>query len=218
MLEIRMNVVKHKIVVMSGKGGVGKSSFAAQLAVALAMKGNKVGILDLDLCGPSIPLLLGVMGGKVVSNPWGWSPVIAKHNIAVMSVQFMLGSESTPVMWRGPRKTSMILRYLRDVYWGPLDYLVIDTPPGTSDEHLSVVAALKETQPDGALLISTPQQLAITTMRRELSFCRKLRFPVLGMVENMSGFSCPCCGELQPIFFFRWSAAARRGREDPIPW
>jgi Mrp family chromosome partitioning ATPase len=200
-LILRMKAIKHKVLVVSGKGGVGKSSTAAELAIALSEKGQKVAILDVDICGPSIPRLLNVEGRQVVDTPYGWIPVRPDgHDLGVMSVGFMLSSNETPVVWRGPRKTNMIKRFLKDTYWGKLDYLIIDTPPGTSDEHLSVVSALKKAQPDGAVVVTTPQEVSLSTIRKELSFCKKMNLPVLGIVENMSGFVCPCCGENTDIF------------------
>ncbi|ELR20625.1 Nucleotide binding protein 1like protein, putative [Acanthamoeba castellanii str. Neff] len=145
-----------------------------------------VGLLDVDICGPSIPLLLGVTAGQVVSSQYGWNPVKNKDGVAVMSVQFLLNHPDAP-----------------DVFWGRLDVLIIDTPPGTSDEHLTVLAALKATQdarPDGAVIVTTPQEVSLLTIRKELKFCKKMGLPVLGLVENMSGFVCPCCNEVTEIF------------------
>jgi len=144
--------------------------------------------------------MMGVDGRSVVNTPWGWTPVEAAHGVKVMSVAFMLNDRAMPVVWRGPRKTQMILRYLRDVYWGMLDYLIIDTPPGTSDEHLTVATALKEAKLDGCLLVTTPQDVAADVLRRQISFCAKLRVNVVGLVENMAGFVCPCCGDVEYIF------------------
>lgn len=199
-LQLRMNAIRRKILVLSGKGGVGKSTVAAQLAVSLARQGKKVGLLDVDICGPSIPLLMGVTAGQVVSSQYGWNPVKNKDGVAVMSVQFLLNHPDAPVIYAGPRKTTMIKRFLKDVFWGRLDVLIVDTPPGTSDEHLTVLAALKDARPDGAVIVTTPQEVSLLTIRKELKFCRKMGLPVLGLVENMSGFVCPCCNEVTEIF------------------
>ncbi|KAL6073905.1 Cytosolic Fe-S cluster assembly factor NUBP1, variant 2 [Balamuthia mandrillaris] len=193
-LDLRMKAIAHKILVLSGKGGVGKSSVAANLAVALSRKGKKVALLDVDICGPSIPKLMNVEGAQVIASDYGWiPPKDPVHNIPVMSVQFLLGHPDAPVVWRGPRKTSMIKRFLKDTFWGRLDYLIVDTPPGTSDEHLSTITALKNAKPDGAVIVTTPQKVSLVTINKELSFCKKLKLPVLGLIENMSGFVCPCC-------------------------
>jgi len=200
-LDLRMNAITHKILVLSGKGGVGKSSVAASMAIALSEQGKKVGLLDVDICGPSIPHLLGVEEYQVVSASYGWIPVKpSKHNVSVMSIGFMLAGQESSVIWRGPRKTSLIKRFLKDTFWGKLDYLIVDTPPGTSDEHLSIVAALKRTKPDGAILVTTPQEVSLEIIRKEISFCKKMKLPILGIVENMSGFVCPCCGERSELF------------------
>jgi len=198
-LEVRMKVIKHKIVIMSGKGGVGKSTVAWQLALKLSQLGNKVGVLDLDLCGPSIPKLFNCEQGTIINTPWGWTPVNA-HGIVLMSISYLSSNRDNPVIWRGPRKTNMVIKFLRDTYWGRLDYLIIDTPPGTSDEHLSVIAGLKNANPDGCIIVTTPQDLVIDVIRRQINFCQKLKLPILGIIENMSGFNCPCCGELYPMF------------------
>jgi Mrp family chromosome partitioning ATPase len=167
----------------------------------LSRKGKKVGLLDVDICGPSIPKLLNVEKGQVTNSPYGWVPVKDPvYGISVMSIQFMLQHPDFPVVWRGPRKTTMIKRLLRDTFWGRLDYLVVDTPPGTSDEHLTVISSLKKAKPDGAIVVTTPQQLSLATIRKELNFCSKMNLRVLGIVENMSGFVCPCCEERTDIF------------------
>ena len=182
----KLKSVKHTILVLSGKGGVGKSSTAAQLAWALAGKGNEVGILDIDLCGPSIPCMMGLQGEQVHKSGSGWSPVYAEDNLAVMSIGFMLPDADAPVIWRGPRKNGLIKQFMTDVDWGELDYLIIDTPPGTSDEHISMAQFLKETNIDGAVVVTTPQEVAMSDVRKELNFCEKTKIPVLGLIENMS--------------------------------
>eukprot|EP00937_MAST-01D_sp_MAST-1D-sp2_P005938 g5938.t1 len=190
-VQRRLAQVKHKILVLSGKGGVGKSSFSTQLAFALAGAGKQVGLLDVDLCGPSIPRMLGLTGQEVHQSASGWSPVYVDDNLGVMSIGFMLPNPDDAVIWRGPRKNGLIKQFLTDVDWGELDYLIVDTPPGTSDEHISMVQYLQAGEADGAVVITTPQEVAMADVRKELSFCRKTGLRVLGIVENMSGLQMP---------------------------
>jgi len=197
-LERRMCRIRHKILVLSGKGGVGKSTVAANLAVSLAEAGKKVGLLDIDIHGPSIPRLLGLERQQIGTTEQGMLPVRMTQNLSVMSIGFMLGNRSTPVIWRGPRKYGAIRQFLKDVLWGSLDYLVVDSPPGTGDEPLSI-AQLVGTGAQ-ALIVTTPQDLAIADVRRCVSFCRSLSLPVLGIVENMSGYVCPQCGRKTDLF------------------
>lgn len=194
--------VKHIILVLSGKGGVGKSTVAVELAHSLKAGGNRVGILDVDLCGPSIPMLLNLEGHEVHQCPQGWVPVYTDSDqmLGVMSIAFLLRNSTDPVVWRGPKKNAMIKQFLTDVYWQDLDYLIIDTPPGTSDEHISVIENVQQWNPEGAVLVTTPQGVAIGDVRREISFCRKTGVKILGLIENMSGFVCPACSECTNIF------------------
>src|SRR3989338_2132971 len=167
-LAVRIKAIKHIVIVMSGKGGVGKSTVACQLAVMLKQRYANVGILDVDICGPSVARIMGVEKEQVQRSEWGWLPVKDKvHNLSIMSVAFLLGSRDDPIMWRGPRKTLLIRRLFAEVLWGRLDWLIIDTPPGTSDEHLTIVTALKSIRTDGVVLVSTPQDLSALTVRRE---------------------------------------------------
>ncbi|KAI8093866.1 cytosolic Fe-S cluster assembly factor CFD1 [Halteromyces radiatus] len=204
MSDINLSNIKHIILVLSGKGGVGKSSVTTQLALGLVDKGFKVGVLDVDLTGPSIPRMLGLDGKKVHQASQGWVPVYADEHqrLSCMSIGFLLASKNDSVVWRGPKKNAMIKQFLQDVYWGDLDYLLIDTPPGTSDEHIGVVEYLKAFQPDGAVIVTTPQAVAVADVRKELSFCRKVKLPILGVVENMSGYICPHCA-VSFFFFFK---------------
>eukprot|EP00002_Diphylleia_rotans_P033966 TRINITY_DN7273_c0_g1_i2.p1 TRINITY_DN7273_c0_g1~~TRINITY_DN7273_c0_g1_i2.p1 ORF type:complete len:272 (+),score=62.26 TRINITY_DN7273_c0_g1_i2:129-944(+) len=197
-----MAMIRHKILVLSGKGGVGKSTVAAQLALSLAASKYKVGLLDIDICGPSAPKILGVEDGQIQQCAEGWVPVSVGRDrtLQVMSIAFLLGSKDEAVVWRGPKKTAMIKQFLTDVYWGELDYLIIDTPPGTSDEHISIVENLQAYDPTGAVVVTTPQAVSIADVRKEISFCRKINLPILGVVENMSGFVCPHCAECTNIF------------------
>jgi Mrp family chromosome partitioning ATPase len=187
----RMSLVKHIILVLSGKGGVGKSTFSAQLAFALAQKGKQVGLLDVDICGPSIPRMLGLVGHEVHQSASGWSPVYVEDNLGVMSIGFMLPAQDDAIIWRGPRKNGLIKQFLTDVNWNELDYLIVDTPPGTSDEHISIVQYLKASHIDGAIVVTTPQEVSMADVRKELNFCRKTGIPVLGVVENMADIKIP---------------------------
>uniref|UniRef100_A0ABK0M421 NUBP iron-sulfur cluster assembly factor 2 n=1 Tax=Rattus norvegicus TaxID=10116 RepID=A0ABK0M421_RAT len=181
--------VRHIILVLSGKGGVGKSTISTELALALRHQGKKVGILDVDLCGPSIPHMLHAQGKAVHQCDSGWVPVFVdqEQSISLMSVGFLLENPDEAVVWRGPKKHALIKQFVSDVAWGELDYLVVDTPPGTSDEHMATVEALRPYKPLGALAVS------IGDVRRELTFCKKTGLQVIGVIENMSGFACPHC-------------------------
>ncbi|KII87464.1 hypothetical protein PLICRDRAFT_699828 [Plicaturopsis crispa FD-325 SS-3] len=217
-IRARMSQVRRKILVLSGKGGVGKSTFTAQLAWAFAAdEATQTGIMDVDICGPSIPTILGIASEQVHASASGWSPVYVTDNLSAMSVGLLLPSSSNAVMWRGPKKNGLIAQFLKDVDWGALDYLVVDTPPGTSDEHLSVVQYLKESGIDGAVVITTPQEVALQDVRREIDFCRKVGVRVLGLVENMAGFVCPGCGTESQIFKPSTGGAKKLAEEVGVP-
>ncbi|CAH2351970.1 cytosolic Fe-S cluster assembly factor Cfd1p [[Candida] railenensis] len=203
--------VRHIILILSGKGGVGKSSVTTQTALSLVNQGFNVGVLDIDLTGPSLPRMFGVESKQVHQSTLGWVPVSVyndpaspRGNLSLMSLGFLLGNRNNSVVWRGPKKTAMIRQFLKDVVWGtddiPLDYLLIDTPPGTSDEHIAIAEELRWAQPDGAMIVTTPQQVSTADVRKEINFCKKVGFNVLGIVENMSGFICPHCSECTDIF------------------
>uniref|UniRef100_A0A7S1KU35 Cytosolic Fe-S cluster assembly factor NUBP1 homolog n=1 Tax=Percolomonas cosmopolitus TaxID=63605 RepID=A0A7S1KU35_9EUKA len=235
-----LSVVKRKIVVLSGKGGVGKSTVSTQLSMALAnwekIQKNRtqehaedddddddeeevtqVGLLDVDLCGPSLPTMLGLTGKDMTRTNLGMVPCYYQDNLGVISIGFAIDKEA-PVIWRGPKKNGLIVQFLRDVYWGDkLDYLVIDTPPGTSDEHLTIVNYLKQTL-DGAVIVTTPQDVALTDVRREIDFCRKTKIPILGIVENMSGFVCPSCKTESQIFRATSGGGRALAKECGIPF
>jgi len=217
-IQEQMKNIKHKILVLSGKGGVGKSSFSAQLSFALAHFGNEVGLMDIDICGPSIPRMLGLESYRMHPNNTTWEPVYLEDNLAVMSVGFLIRDPNEAVIWRGPKKNGLIKQFLRDVDWGPLDYLVVDTPPGTSDEHLSIVQYLKGSSPDGAVIITSPQEVALIDVRKEINFCKKVGLPVLGVVENMSGFVCPKCKVETQIFAPTKGGAEAMAKEMQVPF
>lgn len=200
-MKQRLGKIKHKILVMSGKGGVGKSSTAVNLALALAQDGYSVGLLDIDLHGPSIPKMLGLGKCQLKNGEDGLLPVEYLHNLKTISVGFLLGSEEDALVWRGPAKTGLIQQFLRDVEWGDLDFLVVDCPPGTGDEPLTAVQSIMDAgQSSGAVIVTTPQEVALLDVQKSITFCRSLEMPVLGVIENMSGFACPKCGEIIDIF------------------
>jgi len=190
--------IKSKIVVLSGKGGVGKSTVAANLAVGLALEGLKTGLLDVDVHGPSIPRIMGLMGIKPQMAGDSILPVEWSWNLKVVSMGFFLADPNEPVIWRGPVKGGVIKQFLHDVAWGDLDCLVVDCPPGTGDEPLSVMQLLG--MDAAGLVVTSPQDVAIDDVRRSVGFCRELGNPVLGIVENLSGFHCPQCGTVHDIF------------------
>ncbi|KAJ2053051.1 cytosolic Fe-S cluster assembly factor nbp35 [Coemansia sp. RSA 455] len=199
----RLSGIRHKLLILSGKGGVGKSTFTAQLAFALASNDEReVGVVDIDICGPSVPKIMGCEREEIHRSSNGWSPVYVQDNLAVMSIGFMLPDEDSAVIWRGPKKNGIIKQFLKDVDWSPTtDYLLFDTPPGTSDEHLSVVQLLRDSGITGAIILTTPQEVALQDVRKEIDFCRKAKVPILGVVENMSGFVCPGCHNESRIFY-----------------
>jgi len=196
-LASRLCTIRRKIVVLSGKGGVGKSTVAVNLALALALAGRRVGLLDVDIHGPSIPTLLHLGGRRVAGGPDGVEPM-GYENLKVMSIGFLLDDDREAVIWRGPAKYGVIRQFLSTVRWGELDVMVVDCPPGTGDEPLSVIQLLERV--DGAVIVTTPQDLALVDVRKSVTFCRRLDVPVLGVIENMSGFVCPHCGETVDVF------------------
>lgn len=197
---VLMPTVKKKYVVMSGKGGVGKSTVSVNLAVSLALQGKKVGLLDVDIHGPSLPTMLGLHGISLTGSEEKIDPVFVEGipNLKVMSVGFLLETEDAPVIWRGPMKNSIIKQFLKDVVWGELDYLIIDCPPGTGDEPLSVIQLLGKA--DGAIIVTTPQDVSSVDVSKNINFAEQMKIPVTGIVENMSGFVCPHCNEVTYIF------------------
>ncbi len=197
-LKQRMDQIKHKILVLSGKGGVGKSTVAANIAVTLAMEGKNVGLLDVDFHGPSIPVLLHLEGQQIRTDNESIIPVDFVERIKVMSLGFMLQNQDDAVIWRGPMKMNVIKQLLTDVKWGELDYLIIDFPPGTGDEPLSVAQLIPDS--DGAIIVTTPQNLSLLDVRKSISFCKQVNVPVLGVIENMSGLICPNCKTVINVF------------------
>lgn len=250
----RLAGIKQKILVLSGKGGVGKSTFSTLLAHAFAAVGPKpdevrldtngheqngermangdtdnktlppeilppqIGLMDTDICGPSIPRMLGVENESIHISATGWSPVYVTDNLCTMSVQFLLPSQDSAVIWRGAKKTGLIKQFLQDVEWGTLDTLIVDTPPGTSDEHLAVNSYLSAAGINGAVLVTTPQEVALLDVRKELDFCRKAGIRILGLVENMSGFVCGNCKHTSQIFRATTGGGKALAKEQGIPF
>ncbi|HHO77045.1 MAG TPA: ATP-binding protein [Deltaproteobacteria bacterium] len=203
-LHKSLSGIRNTIMVMSGKGGVGKSTVCANIAMGLTQKGYRVGVLDADIHGPDMPKVLGVEDGKLMADEDGnILPVRVVENLELVSVAYLIDSRDTPVIWRGPMKHSVIKQFLRDVNWGELDFLVVDLPPGTGDEPLSIAQIIKNSQgtaSPGAVVVTTPQDVALLDSRKSVQFARALELKILGIVENMSGFACPHCGESIDLF------------------
>jgi ATP-binding protein involved in chromosome partitioning len=192
-----LSKIKNRVLVFSGKGGVGKSTVAANLALALAKKGKKVGLLDVDIHGPNLPKMLGVEGKSLDVSPRGIRPVRVADNLHLVSMSFLLQDPDLPVIWRGPMKMKAIQQFLGDVDWGELDWLVIDSPPGTGDEPLSIAQLIPAT---GAVIVTTPQEVSLMDSKKAVAFARKLNLRILGIIENMSGMTCPHCGKKIDLF------------------
>ncbi len=191
-IENTLKKIKHKILVLSGKGGVGKSTVAVNLAVGLAAKGKKVGLIDVDLHGPSVPRMLGIRDGFPGGDhpkPMVWP---GNPNLSVVSIEPLMPDRERSVIWRGPIKIGVIRQFISDLEWDPQDYLVIDCPPGTGDEPLTVAQTITGAQ---ALIVTTPQEVALADVRKSIDFCHQVNLPILGLVENMAGMVCPHCGQ-----------------------
>ncbi|MEN2985276.1 MAG: Mrp/NBP35 family ATP-binding protein [Thermodesulfovibrionaceae bacterium] len=197
-LKLTVQSIKKKIIILSGKGGVGKTTVSTNIATGLALKGYKVGLLDIDIHGPNIPNMLGLEGMAPLITDMGVFPLRVFNNLFVISIGFLLEGRDTPIAWRGPLKHRMIEQFLSDVRWGELDYLVIDCPPGTGDEIISIVELLDRI--DAAVIVSTPQDVALVDVSKTVKFCQDEAIPILGVIENMSGFICPHCGNKVEIF------------------
>lgn len=205
--------VKHKLIVMSGKGGVGKSTVAVNLAFSLAGKGKTVGILDADIHGPSAPMLLGVPNMPLMTNDKGKIvPVAVSPSIRVISMAFLLRDTDSPVIWRGPAKMGAIKQFIEEVEWGDLDYLIVDLPPGTGDEPLSIAQLIPN--PDGALIVTTPQDVALLSVRKSINFAKAVGLRPIGLIENMGSMRCPHCGK--GIDLFRDGGVERASKEYDI--
>jgi Mrp family chromosome partitioning ATPase len=210
-IDENLSRIKNRLLVLSGKGGVGKTTVAVNLALALAQAGLKVGILDTDIHGPNVPLMLGIKSEAISAGPDGrFSPVNAPQGVKLMSMALLV--DSSPIIWRGPLKARAIMEFLGNVNWGELDWLVIDSPPGTGDEPLSIAQLVKATI---ALVVTTPQEVSAADARRAIEFTRLVNLRLVGIVVNMTGFVCPHCGQESPLF--PAGAAERIARELGVP-
>jgi ATP-binding protein involved in chromosome partitioning len=189
--------IKNKILVMSGKGGVGKTSTSVNLSIALADKGYRVGIIDVDLHGPDIPRMLGLEGTPQVNENKKLSPISYSENLKAISIESFTPNKDDAIIWRGPLKFSAIKQFIGDIDWGNLDFLVIDAPPGTGDEPLTVAQTISDAK---AIIVTTPQEVALADVRKSINFCKTVKMEIFGLIENMSGFSCPHCGEMIELF------------------
>lgn len=189
--------IKNKIIVMSGKGGVGKTSTSVNLSIALANKGYKVGIMDVDLHGPDVPRMLGLTGMLGLNENQKLEPMSCIENLKAVSIESLTSSKDDAIIWRGPIKFSAIKQFIGDVEWGDLDFLIIDSPPGTGDEPLTIAQTITDAK---AIIVTTPQEVSLADVRKSISFCKTVKMDIFGMVENMSGFNCPHCGESVDIF------------------
>jgi len=189
--------IKNKILVMSGKGGVGKTSTSVNLSIALADKGYRVGIIDVDLHGPDIPRMLGLEGTPQVNENNKLDPISYSENLKAISIESFTPNKDDAIIWRGPLKFSAIKQFIGDIDWGKLDFLIIDAPPGTGDEPLTVAQTISDAK---AIIVTTPQEVALADVRKSINFCKTVKMEIFGLIENMSGFSCPHCGEMIELF------------------
>ncbi len=208
-----LSKIKHKFLVMSGKGGVGKTSTTVNLAIALSQKGFKVGIMDVDLHGPDIPRMLGLKGILNLSENQKLQPMAYSDNLHAISVEALTPSKDDAIIWRGPIKYSAIQQFIADVEWGDLDFLLIDAPPGTGDEPLTIAQTIPDAK---AIVVTTPQEVALADVRKSINFCRKVKMEIFGVVENMSGFVCPHCSE--PIDLFGSGGGERTAKQLDLPF
>lgn len=197
MIEDSLSKIGRKILVMSGKGGVGKSTVASYVALLLSAEGHKVGLLDVDLHGPTVPHLMNVQGGLDMPEEGVVRPYRFSDKLSIVSLEMLLGDKDTAVIWRGPLKISAIRQFISDIDWGDLDYLIVDSPPGTGDEPLTVAQTIPDAE---ALIVTTPQEVSLADVRKSINFCRQVKMKIIGVVENMNGFVCPHCGEKVSIF------------------
>jgi Mrp family chromosome partitioning ATPase len=213
-LKGNMSKIKHKILVLSNKGGVGKSSVAVNLACSLSEKGYEVGILDADLHGPSVATMLGFEGKRLQGNSEGIIPINAFSNLVAVSMASLIETSDAPLIWRGPLKGIALKQFLGQVQWGDLDFLVVDSPPGTGDEPLSICQLIPELE--GGIIVTTPQGVALLDSRKCVKFLKTLKIPILGIIENMSGLKCPYCGK--NIDLFKSGGGEKAAEEFKIPF
>ncbi len=213
-LKKNLSKIKYKLIVISGKGGVGKTTVAVNFAYGLALKGYKVGILDVDIHGPNIAKMLGIEGERLMMSPSGIIPAQVLPNLKAVSLAMLMENQDQPIIWRGPLKMITIKQFLSDVDWGELDYLIVDSPPGTGDEPLSVCQLIPDI--NGALIVTTPQDVAILDSRKSVFFSKELKVPVVGIIENMSGYVCPSCGAEVNLFGAGGGEKAARDLDVPF--
>jgi ATP-binding protein involved in chromosome partitioning len=196
-IDSSLKKIKNKYIVMSGKGGVGKTSTSVNLAMALAQKGFKVGIMDVDLHGPDVPRMLGLKGMLDLTKNHKLNPIRYSENLKVVSIESMIASKDDAIIWRGPLKYSAIRQFIGEVEWGELDFLIIDSPPGTGDEPLTIAQTIHDAK---AVIVTTPQEVSLADVRKSISFCRTVKMDILGLIENMSSFACPHCNKMVDLF------------------
>ncbi len=196
-VDSSLKKIKHKYIVLSGKGGVGKTSTSVNLATALAKKGFMVGIMDVDLHGPDVPRMLGLTGMLDLNKNNKLNPMRYSENLKVVSIESLIASKDDAIIWRGPLKYSAIRQFIGEVEWGPLDFLIIDSPPGTGDEPLTIAQTIRDAK---AIIVTTPQEVSLADVRKSISFCRTVKMDILGLIENMSGFTCPHCNKVVDLF------------------
>ncbi|MFA6012590.1 MAG: Mrp/NBP35 family ATP-binding protein [Desulfobacteraceae bacterium] len=213
MMQDTLSKIKNKIFVMSGKGGVGKSSIAANIATGLADKGFKTGLMDVDLHGPSIAKIMGIDGMLGISPNRKLLPHKYNENLGIVSMQSLMQDADQAVIWRGPAKAGMIQQFIGQVEWGDLDFLIIDAPPGTGDEPLTVVQTIRDAK---AIVVTTPQEVALSDVRKSINFCETVKLPVIGLIENMGPFKCPGCDHV--IALFKSGGGIRTAENAKIPF
>ena len=196
-IDSSLKKIKNKYIVLSGKGGVGKTSTSVNLSMALAKKGFNVGIMDVDLHGPDVPRMLGLKGMLDLTKNNKLNPIRYSDNLKVVSIESMIASKDDAIIWRGPLKYSAIRQFIGEVEWGELDFLIIDSPPGTGDEPLTIAQTIDDAK---AIIVTTPQEVSLADVRKSISFCRTVKMDILGLIENMSGFSCPHCNKMVDLF------------------
>ena len=196
-VDSSLKKIKNKYIVLSGKGGVGKTSTSVNLSMALANKGFNVGIMDVDLHGPDVPRMLGLKGMLDLSKNNKLKPMQYSENLKVVSIESLIANKDDAIIWRGPLKYSAILQFIGEVEWGELDFLIIDSPPGTGDEPLTIAQTIHDAK---AIIVTTPQEVSLADVRKSISFCRTVKMDILGLIENMSGFACPHCNKMVDLF------------------
>jgi ATP-binding protein involved in chromosome partitioning len=196
-VENSLKKIKNKFIVMSGKGGVGKTSVSVNLSIALAKKGFKVGIMDVDIHGPDVPRMLGLEGMLGMTETQKLEPMSYSDNLKAVSIESISQNKDDAIIWRGPIKHSVIRQFIGDVNWGELDYLIVDCPPGTGDEPLSIAQTISDAK---AIIVTTPQEVALADVRKSINFCKTVKMELFGLIENMSGFQCPHCNKMVDLF------------------